>query len=89
MYVENLLQQMKTALEKPAHTLFDIRFYWAMNRVGEARLGLDSQLGPSSRAPALLPAMVLGRGWLGGGFVGGPPASAPQDADTVRRQRLC
>jgi len=77
------------ALEKPAHTLFELRFYWAMNRVGEARLSCDSQLGASSRAPELIPPMLLGRAWLGAGFVGGPPASPPESANTVRRQRLC
>jgi hypothetical protein len=77
------------ALEKPAHTIFELRFYWAMNRVGEARLGHDSQLGASSRAPELIPPMLLGRAWLGAGFVGGPPSSPPASATTVRRQRLC
>ncbi|MFN6339798.1 MAG: phage tail protein [Cyanobacteriota bacterium] len=77
------------ALEKPAHTVFDLRFYWAMNRVGEARLGRDSQLGASGRAPELIPPVLLGRAWLGAGFVGGPPSSPPATAATVRRQRLC
>lgn len=77
------------ALEKPAHTIFELRFYWAMNRVGEAQLGRDSQLGASSRAPELIPPVLLGRAWLGAGFVGGPPASPPASANTVRRQRLC
>jgi phage tail-like protein len=77
------------ALEKPAHTIFDIRFYWAMNRVGEARLGLDSQIGAGSRAPELVPPAVLGRAWLGAGFVGGPQSSPPTTASTLRRQQLC
>jgi phage tail-like protein len=77
------------ALEKPAHTIFDIRFYWAMNRVGEARLGRDSSLGYSSRAPELIAPMLLGRSWLGAGFVGGPPSSPPATAQTLRRQQLC
>jgi len=62
------------ALEKPAHTIFDVRFYWAMNRVGEARLGLDSAIGQGSRAPELVPAAVLGRAYAGATFVGGPAA---------------
>ena len=59
-------------LEKPAHTSFDVRFYWAFNRVGEARLGLDTQLGAGSRAPELIPDAVVGRAYLGASFVGGP-----------------
>jgi hypothetical protein len=61
-------------IEKPAHTRFDIRFYWAMNRIGEARLGLDSAIGQGSRAPELVPGAVLGRAYAGASFVGGPPA---------------
>ncbi len=59
-------------LEKPAHTVFDVRFYWAFNRVGEARLGLDTQLGTGSRASELIPDAVVGRAYLGASFVGGP-----------------
>lgn len=59
-------------LEKPAHTVFDVRFYWAFNRVGAARLGLDTQLGAGSRAPELVPDAVVGRAYLGASFVGGP-----------------
>jgi phage tail-like protein len=64
-------------LEKPAHSVFDVRFYWALNRVGEARLGLDTLLGTSSRAPELIPDAVLGRSYVGASFVGGaaPPAA--------------
>lgn len=57
-------------LEKPAHTTFDVRFFWAFNRVGEARLGLDTQLGAGSRAPELIPDAVVGRAYLGAAFVG-------------------
>ncbi len=62
------------SLEKPAHTIFDVRFYWAMNRVGEARLGLDSAIGQGSRAPELVPGAVLGRAYVGTAFIGGPDA---------------
>jgi phage tail-like protein len=63
------------SIEKPAHTEFDVRFYWAMNRVGEARTGLDTQLGQGSRAPELVPPAVIGRAWLGASFVGGQGAA--------------
>lgn len=66
-------------LEKPAHTVFDVRFYWAFNRVGEARLGLDTQLGAGSRASELIPEAVVGRAYLGASFVGGPPRRYGQD----------
>jgi len=63
-------------LEKPAHTVFNVRFYWALNRIGEARLGIDTLLDVGSRAPQLLPDAVLGRAYVGESFVGGrkPPA---------------
>ena len=66
-------------LEKPAHTVFDVRFYWSLNRIGEARLGLDTLLGAGSRAPELIPDAILGRAYLGAGFVVGPPAPADGD----------
>jgi phage tail-like protein len=40
-------------LEKPAHTEFELKRYWDLFRVGEARLGLDTQLGESSQFTAL------------------------------------
>jgi len=69
-------------LEKPAHTVFDVRFFWAFNRVGEARLGLDTQIGAGSRAPELVPDAVLGRAYLGASFVGGP--ARPTAGDRLR-----
>lgn len=53
-------------LEKPAHTWFDIKEYWNMFRVGEARLGLDTQIGHSTffqplvLGDAILPHATLG-----------------------------
>lgn len=66
-------------LEKPAHTVFDVRFFWAFNRVGEARLGMDTQIGAGSRAPELIPDAVVGRAYLGASFVAGAPRSGAGD----------
>lgn len=52
-------------LEKPAHTTYTIKFFWALFRVGEARLGLDTSLGAGSRSSQLIPPLVLGHGYLG------------------------
>lgn len=69
-------------LEKPAHTIFDIRFFFAMNRIGEARLGLDTAIGQGSRAPELLPPAILGNAYLGESFIG---PDGPPDSDGRRR----
>lgn len=53
------------ALEKPAHTNFEVRQYWAAFRVGEARIGYETLLDMDSRFTAL----VLGQGYLAEGFV--------------------
>jgi phage tail-like protein len=68
-------------LQKPAHTTFEVRFFWAAFRVGEARLGEDTLIDLGSRAPELLPRLVLGREHLGETYLGGQPAS-----DRIRRE---
>lgn len=57
--------QRVVRLEKPAHTAFDVRPYWAMFRIGQARVGLDSLLGIGSRAPELAPQLIIGNGRVG------------------------
>ena len=52
-------------LEKPAHTLFDVRRYWDYFRVGEARLGIDTVFGEEARFAT----MVLGRDYIAEGYL--------------------
>jgi phage tail-like protein len=56
------------AMEKPAHAEAQIKRYWDQFRVGEARLGLDTRLGLSSR----IAAQVLGETFLPHGHLGLP-----------------
>jgi phage tail-like protein len=53
----NLAERI-TQIEKPAHASFDVKLYWGMFRVGEARVALDTLIAAGSRSVAL----VLDRG---------------------------
>jgi|GEM_PF-431876 len=71
-------------LEKPAHTLFEIKPYWALFRVGEARLGIDTHPGRSSR----LAAAIVGQGALGEQYLAyGHPWSV-RERTVVGRDRI-
>lgn len=72
------LAQRIVNLEKPAHTAFDVRFFWALFRVGDARLGFDTLLDAGSRAPQLLADTLVGRSFVGASFVAGNPANLPR-----------
>jgi phage tail-like protein len=53
-------------VEKPAHTDFIIRQFWALFRVGEVRLGIDTTLGEGGRFEILrLDRTALAEGYLG------------------------
>jgi phage tail-like protein len=54
------------ARERPAHTAYEVRPYWALFQVGTARLDIDTALGAGARFAAI----ELGRSALGEGFVG-------------------
>ena len=73
-------------LEKPAHTVFDVRFYWAMFRVGEARLQTDTVIDQGSRAPQLLPSLVLGEGFVGESYLATPAMEAATDRSVLGRE---
>lgn len=82
------LARRVVALEKPAHTLFDVNFYWALFRVDEARLGEDTLIDMGGRAPDLMPPAVIGRSYLAESYVApGPPQDAV-DRQILGRDRL-
>jgi phage tail-like protein len=73
------------ALEKPAHTTFAIRFYWAMFRLGEARLAIDTLIDLGGRSPQFMQPLVLGQGYLAEGFL---TAALHDDKMYARRRSI-
>jgi phage tail-like protein len=65
-------------LEKPAHTVFEVRFDRTLFCVGRARLGPDTVLGPGSHAPDFIAPLMLDHGFLGTDFLATDrPADSP------------
>jgi phage tail-like protein len=71
-------------LEKPAHTSFDVRPFWALFQAGSARVGIDTVLGESSR---FLP-IVLDAGYLREGYLAEQHPWTATDRQVVGRDRL-
>ncbi|HKG92969.1 MAG TPA: phage tail protein, partial [Gemmatimonadaceae bacterium] len=75
-------------LEKPAHTVYDVRYYWAMFRLGEARLGDDTLIDAGGRSPALMPPMVLGEGYLAEAHLAARPGDDAPERVLLGRDRV-
>ncbi len=75
-------------LEKPAHTVFDVRFFWSAFRVGGARLGDDTVLGAGSRSPDWWPGFTLGAEHLSEAFLAARPPRDGTDRLLVGQHRV-
>ncbi len=75
-------------LEKPAHTVYDVRYFWAAFRAGNARLGEDTVLGPGSRSPDLWPGFELGSRHLSEAFLAARPPRDCTDRLQVGQDRI-
>jgi phage tail-like protein len=72
------------AVNKPAHTSYTVRGYYDLFIVGQARLGVDTQLGAD---PSFSP-MVLGQGYLAGTYLGFPHPFELPDRIVIDRDRV-
>ena len=86
-------QQMELArriieLEKPEHTVFEIKFYWAIFRIGEARLGNDTLIDRGSRAPQLMPRLIMGDNYVGESWLAPTAAEEATDRQVLGRDQL-
>jgi len=70
--------------EKPAHTSFEVKPFWALFQIGSARIGLDTVLGESSR---FLP-MVLDAGYLREGYLAEDHPWTATDRQVIGRDRI-
>lgn len=70
--------------EKPAHTDFDVKLYWALFQVGSARLGQDTIIGEGARYVAI----VLGSTYIGQGVLDSSHPWNVTDRTLVDRDQL-
>lgn len=77
--VEQIVQR-----EKPAHTDFEVKFFWALFQIGSARLGIDTSIGDGSRFVA----MVLGSNFLGQSYLAESHPWSVVDRSVLGRERL-
>ena len=76
------------ALEKPAHTTFELRYYWAMFRLGQARLGDDTLIDTGSRSSALMAPLVLGERGLADSYLAAGAGRDPAQRLRLGRDRI-
>ena len=72
------------AVNKPSHTSYDVRGNTELFTVGQARLGLDTQLGAS----ASFSPMVVGQGYLASTYLGFPYPFDLRDRIVLDRDRV-
>jgi phage tail-like protein len=75
-------------LERPAHTVCAVKLYWPLFRVGGVRLGTDTVLDRGSRAPELMPPLVLQQGSLAESYLAPAYPWDLSDRQVVGRDRL-
>lgn len=82
------LAQRIIKLEKPAHTVFEVKFYWALFRVGMVRLGFDTVLDVGSRSSYLIAPMILGQSYLLESYLAPGHPQNVRDRTILGRDRL-
>ncbi|HEY0069628.1 MAG TPA: phage tail protein [Chloroflexia bacterium] len=75
-------------LEKPVHTVFEVKSYWAMFRIGDVRLGYDTIIDEGSRAVDLLSPLILGQAHVMESYLAPSHPQNVQDRQILGRDQL-
>ena len=75
-------------LEKPAHTSFEVKFYWAAFRLGEARLGTDTIVDRGSRTFNLTQPLILDQAYMAESYLASTNPPDLLDRQIIGRTRL-